>query len=78
MKTVTLPSLTRQADAIFAALEAGESFVVKHRGKSAARLSAIRRKAKPAKNDPFYLLGKRTFKGGSLSNEEMDRAIYGA
>jgi antitoxin (DNA-binding transcriptional repressor) of toxin-antitoxin stability system len=79
MKTITLPSLAREADAVFAALNAGESFVVKHRGKPAGRLSAIKRKARPAKTDPFYSLGKLTFKGGgSLSNEEMDRVIYGA
>lgn len=78
MKTVTLPNLTRRADSIFAALDAGECFVVKHRGKPAARLSAIRAKVRPAKDDPFYSLGRRTFKGGSLSNEELDRAVYGA
>ncbi len=79
MKTITLPSLTREADAVFAALNAGESFLLKHRGKPAARLSGVKRKARPAKTDPFYSLGKLTFKGGgSLSNEEMDRVIYGA
>lgn len=77
MKTVTLPGLARQADNIFAALGAGESFVVKHRGKPAARLSALPGEGRPAKDDPFYLLGGRTFKGGSLSNEELDRAVYG-
>lgn len=78
MKTITLPSLAREADAVFAALKAGESFLVKHRGKPAGRLSAIKRKARPSKTDPFYSLGKLTFKGGSLSNEELDRAVYGA
>jgi hypothetical protein len=65
MKTVTLPSLARQADAIFAALDAGERFVVKHRGSLSA------------KDAPFYSLGGRTLKGGSRSNAELDRAVYG-
>ena len=79
MKTITLPSLAREADAVFAALNAGESFLVKLRGKVAARHSAIKPKARPAKSDPFYALGKLTFKGdGSLSNEALDRGIYGS
>ena len=72
--------LKQNAAAIFRQISRGRRFILKYRGKPAVRLEPIgeERRKKPGR-DPFYSLGDMATKNGeSLSNEAMDRAIYGA
>lgn len=66
MKTKLLPRLAQMSATDFPALS-------RHGMGGVSRRAFI----PPTRNDLFYSLGQRTFAGGSLSNEQMDRVVYG-
>jgi antitoxin (DNA-binding transcriptional repressor) of toxin-antitoxin stability system len=80
MKAITLMDLKQNAAAIIRQIGRGRSFILKYRGKPAVRMSPLpQRGGRKAGRDPFYTLTELAAKNGSsLSNEEMDKLIYGA
>lgn len=77
MKSVSLLELRKDTAGVLRRARAGESMVLTVRGKPVIRLEPITEE-KPSPTDPFYLLGSRAVKKGvSLTNDQMDRLIYG-
>lgn len=80
MKAITMMDLKQNAAAIIRQIGRGRCFILKYRGKPAGRLGPIEStpKKKPGR-DAFYSLADLAAKNGeSMSNEAMDRAIYGS
>jgi prevent-host-death family protein len=76
MKTVSMLEFRKKADKVLKQVVKGHSFVLTYRGKPLARLEPIGQKGIDA-NDPIYSLTDIAESGGSLTNEEMDKIIYG-
>ena len=77
MKTVTMLKFRNDAEAILKQVGRGQSFVLTYRGKPVAKLEPLAEQEISA-DDPVYRLSElATSKGESLSNQEMDRLIYG-
>ena len=76
MKTVSMLEFRQQADAVLKQVVKGHSFVLTYRGRPIARLEPIKQNSVDA-NDPIYGLTDIAEAGGSLSNEEMDKILYG-
>jgi prevent-host-death family protein len=73
-----LNELRQDTKTILRDVARGEKIVLKYRGKPAARLVPLEKKKNGASPDPFYSLTRiGVAKGNSLSNEQMDRLIYG-
>ena len=76
MKTVTLLEFRKNAQATLQKVAAGQTIVLTRRGRAIARLEPIvEERIEPG--DPIYVLGELAVEGDSLSNEQMDREIYG-
>ncbi len=80
MKSITLLDLKQHTEFIIRSVAQGEAVVIKYRGKPAVRLEPISQtQNKKTSADPFYSLTDLAAKGGnSLTNEEMDKLVYGA
>jgi len=80
MKAITMMELKQNAADIIRQIGRGRRFILKYRGKPAVRLEPIHAaRAKKPGRDSFYSLAElATRNGKSLSNEAMDRIIYGA
>jgi len=76
MKTVSMLEFRKKADKVLKQVVKGHSFVLTYRGKPLARLEPIGPNGIDA-NDPIYSLTDIAEAGGSLTNEEMDKVIYG-
>lgn len=81
MKTITLSQFRRNARRWLEAVQAGERLVLTYRGEPVARLEPVRPQTSeiPA-DDPLLRLEDYAVDGagGPLTNEEIDRAVYGA
>ena len=77
MKTVSMLEFRRQALDVVRSVQRGQRMILTYRGKPMARLEPL---ASPATGkDPFYALaGLADEAGKSMTNREMDEAIYGA
>ena len=59
-------------------LRRGENLTLSYRGRPLARMVPIQQEKKIVGNDPFYVFYEHADpKLKPMSNEEMDRAIYG-
>ncbi len=77
MKTVSMVEFRRNAEEILATVQRGERVVLTYRGKPVARLEPFGDTA-IAESDPFYALDALADDDApSLTNEEVDEAIYG-
>jgi prevent-host-death family protein len=77
MKTVSMLEFRRRAEAIVQQVCRGQRLILTYRGKPVARLEPIIESAL-AQDDPFYQLHQLADgKGKSLSNEEIDKTVYG-
>lgn len=77
MKTVSMLEFRRRAEAIVQQVCRGQPFILTYRGKPVARLEPIVGPAVAAA-DPFYRLDQLAdAKGKSLTNDEIDRTVYG-
>lgn len=76
MKTVTLLEFRKNAQATLEKVAAGQTIVLTRRGRPIARLEPIGEE-RIGPDDPIYSLGQLAVEGNSLSNEQMDSAIYG-
>lgn len=62
------------AERIISPVQKGERMVLTRRGKPVARLKPFTDEG--AADDPFYALADLAHRGESLSNADIDRAIY--
>ena len=77
MNCVTLVAFRRNAERILRRVGQGERLILTRRGRPVARLEPVA-DAEPGPDDPIYHLHEFARPGGgSLTNEEMDRLIYG-
>ena len=77
MPAISILQFRKEADRILRRVQRGESLILTYRGKPTARLEPILTELVNA-DDPIYTLSRlATDKGASLSNQEMDRVIYG-
>jgi antitoxin (DNA-binding transcriptional repressor) of toxin-antitoxin stability system len=76
MKTVTLLEFRKNAQATLEKVAAGQTIVLTRRGRAIARLEPIGEE-RIGPDDPIYALGELAVEGNSLTNEQMDSAIYG-
>ena len=77
MRRVTLLEFRKKAQSILRRARQGERMILTYRGKPVMRLEPIN-EAEPDSGDPFYNLANLTIEGGvSLTNRQMDSAIYG-
>lgn len=77
MKTVTMLRFRAEAEAILKQVGKGQSFVLTYRGKPVARLEPLRER-EISSDDPMYRLSElATSNGESITNQEIDRLIYG-
>lgn len=75
MKEITMLELRLSAEKIIAQVQKGQRMLLTRRGKPVARLEPIEQG--PAADDPFYSIAEDAVPGESLSNEEIDRILYG-
>lgn len=77
MGRVTLVAFRRNAERILRRVGQGERLILTRRGRPVARLEPVD-ESKGVPNDPIYRLYELARPGGgSLTNAEMDRLIYG-
>jgi antitoxin (DNA-binding transcriptional repressor) of toxin-antitoxin stability system len=77
-KTVTMLELREDAERIVGAVRRGQRMVLTYRGRPAMRLEPISSRS-TGDDDAFYRLAELAdHRGDSLSNEEIDRVVYGS
>jgi antitoxin (DNA-binding transcriptional repressor) of toxin-antitoxin stability system len=76
MKTVSLLEFRKNTQATLLKVAGGQSIVLTRRGRAIARLEPIGDE-RIAPDDPIYALGELSVEGHSMTNEQMDREIYG-
>jgi antitoxin (DNA-binding transcriptional repressor) of toxin-antitoxin stability system len=77
MEQISMLEFRRDAEAIIRKVRQGKRFVMTYRGKPVMRLEPIQPKS-VSPDDPFYSLGELAEPcGGSLTNEEIDKIVYG-
>jgi antitoxin (DNA-binding transcriptional repressor) of toxin-antitoxin stability system len=80
MKTITMLQMRKKGAMILREVSAGETYQVSYRGKLMANLTPPQpaRGKRPPKDDPIYRLAELAEPGGgSLTNEEIDKIVYG-
>ncbi len=77
MNTVTMLEFRRDAERILGRVRRGQRLVLTYRGKAVAQLLPVEQEAPPP-DDPLYQLADHAEPGGeSLTNEQIDRIVYG-
>lgn len=78
VKTVSLLEFRQKAQAVLSYVQKGQGVLLTYRGKPVARLEPVTtRSAGP--EDPFYSLNRLAdVRGKSLTNDEIDRVVYGS
>ncbi len=77
MSAISMVELRQNAEGVLNRLKLGENLVLTYRGKPVARLSPYELET-PSADDPFYRLIDHAIDGGeSLTNEEIDKIVYG-
>jgi prevent-host-death family protein len=78
VKTVSLLDFRRRAEAILSYVQKGQSVLLTRRGKPVARLEPVTDRS-AGQDDPFYSLHRlAAARGESLTNDEIDRVVYGS
>ena len=75
-ENLTLLEFRKNAQAALDKVASGQAIVLTRRGRAVARLEPIGEERIEA-NDPIYALGDVAVDGTPLTNEQMDREIYG-
>lgn len=76
MRTVSMLDFRQDAERILAQLQRGERMILTRRGKPVARLEPILDE-QVSDDDPIYSLTRLAVPGESLTNEEIDKIVYG-
>lgn len=77
MKTVTMLELRNHAKEIVERAQHGERMLLLYRGAPSMILEPYRKEEGDYADDPIFSLPAVAGAGESLTNEEMDEAIYG-
>jgi len=77
MKRVTLLEFRKNAQATLQKVAAGQTIVLTRRGRAIARIEPLNQE-RIESDDPIYALGELAVDGNPLTNEQMDREIYGS
>ncbi len=77
MKTITMLEFRRESEKILAQVEKGQRMILTRRGKPVARLEPFTSQEEYDVNDPFLRLAELAGDGGSITNEEIDKILYG-
>ena len=79
MKTVSMLELRSKGREVVKRLDRGERLELTYRGRKVARLEPVRkeRRGPVPKDDPIRTFHKLAQPLGSMSNEEIDRLLYG-
>jgi prevent-host-death family protein len=78
MKTISMLEFRQQAESVIKMVQQGQQFVLTYRGAPVARLEPIISASAPS-DDPFYKIDALADDTGeSLTNEEIDRDLYGS
>ena len=77
MKMVTLLEFRKNAQATLQAVAAGQTIILTRRGRAIARIEPLSQE-RIESDDPIYALGELAVDGDPLTNEQMDREIYGS
>jgi len=76
MDTVSMVEFRRDAEAVIRKAQQGKRMILTYRGKPVMRLEPIL--DTPDADDPFFALGQLAdAEAESLSNQQIDREIYG-
>jgi len=76
-KSITMVELRTNAEKIVHAVRRGQRMVLTYRGQPVVRLEPVVA-ADPAADDPFYTLAELADRRGrSLTNDEIDKVVYG-
>ena len=77
MKTVTMLDFRTRAEEIIQQVQKGEEMILTYRGKPVLRLQPLGQR-EIADDDPFYAIDDlATADGPSLTNQDMDKLVYG-
>jgi prevent-host-death family protein len=77
MKTLSMVELRSRAEQVIRQVKRGQRFLLTYRGKPVARLEPVKPEAPPG-DDRFYSLCELADEHGSpLTNDEIDRVVYG-
>jgi antitoxin (DNA-binding transcriptional repressor) of toxin-antitoxin stability system len=76
MKSVSMLEFRKDAERVLQQVIKGRSFVLTYRGKAVARLEPLGRQSIDP-DDPIYRLTEIAESGGALTNEEIDKIVYG-
>jgi len=76
VKTVTIVEFRNNMEATLRRVARGEGVLLTRRGRPVARLEPVLDR-KIGLDDPIYSLGALAVDGESLSNEEIERELYG-
>jgi len=78
VKTVTLLEFRQKAQVVLSYVQKGQSVLLTNRGKPVARLEPVT-SGSPGQDDPFYSLYQLAdVRGESLTNDQIDRVVYGS
>lgn len=78
MKSVSLLEFRQKAQAVLSYVQKGQGVLLTCRGKPVARLEPVTSRS-VGQDDPFYSLDRLADpRGESLTNDEIDRVIYGS
>ena len=78
MKTFSLLEFRQKAQAVLSYVQKGQSVLLTCRGKPVARLEPVTSRS-AGQDDPFYSLDRLAdARGESLTNDEIDRVVYGS
>jgi len=76
MKQISMVEFRRDAERILAQVQKGQRVILTRRGKPVARLEPLD-KGEIGADDPFYALADLAEAGYTLSNAQIDEAVYG-
>jgi len=77
MRTVSLLEFRKNAKATLSIVAAGQPIVLPQRGRPVARLEPLGEE-RIGPDDPIYTMAELAVDGTALTNEQMDREIYGS
>jgi prevent-host-death family protein len=76
MGRVSILEFRKDAERILRRVQLGQRLILTYRGKPVARLEPIMGK-EPSDDDPFYRIDQLAVTGQPLTNEEIDKIVYG-
>ena len=76
MKKITLVEFRKNTEATLQKVVQGQSILLTRRGRAVARLEPVQEQ-EIGPEDPIYSLADFAVEGESLSNEEIDKDVYG-